>query len=114
MYLGGYLVIGVVFAALVGHVVLAPHSFTSRALSAGPVLWLGRRSYAFYLWHYPIVLLSLKYLHNTWVHAGIGLVLTLIVTELSWLYVEQPFLRLKERRFGSPAARLITVPDVAT
>jgi peptidoglycan/LPS O-acetylase OafA/YrhL len=99
LYLGGYLAIGLLAAALVGHVVLAPRSLTSRTLSTGPILWLGRRSYGFYLWHYPIVLLSLKYLHNTWVHAGTCLVLTMIVTELSWHFVEQPILRLKDRQF---------------
>jgi peptidoglycan/LPS O-acetylase OafA/YrhL len=34
---------------------LAPDSVLSRALSASPLRWLGRLSYAWYLWHWPLV-----------------------------------------------------------
>jgi peptidoglycan/LPS O-acetylase OafA/YrhL len=102
LYLGGYVIIAILFTALVGHVVLAPESGPSRLLSAKPVVWLGTRSYGFYIWHYPIVLLMRHDLHETWLRAAVVLLISLVVTELSWRLVEQPFLRLKNRRFEPP------------
>ena len=61
----------------------------------------------FDLWHYPVLRLLLKHVSGVYAQAPVGLIVTLIVTDLSWRFVEQPFLRLKERRFGSPATHTI-------
>jgi peptidoglycan/LPS O-acetylase OafA/YrhL len=113
LYRGGFTAAAVVFAALVGHVVLAPTSFASRVLALAPIEWLGRRSYGFYLWHYPVLRLLLKHVSGVYVHAAVGLIVTLVVTELSWRFIEQPFLRLKERKFEPAAVRNTGIPDVA-
>ena len=90
----------------VAHVVLHRESWISAALRFPPVVWLGQRSYAFYLWHYPIiVLLHLQQRTLTnWETAAIALPLTLAFTAVSWRLVESPFLRLKTRFSGVPAA----------
>jgi peptidoglycan/LPS O-acetylase OafA/YrhL len=65
-----------------------------RILSSKPMVYLGRRSYALYLWHY---------LFLTWFrslgHLGIAYALccTLIASEISWRVVERRFLRRKVR-----------------
>ena len=85
----------------VAHLVLHRSSRISSGFSIASAVWLGERSYGFYLWHYPILLLLGRSLHHPWELALVGLPLSLAVTALSWRFVEQPFLRLKER-FASP------------
>ncbi len=35
----------------------AAQGMVARALSAEPLVWVGKRSYSIYLWHYPLLLL---------------------------------------------------------
>ncbi len=53
---GGYTLIALVVAALI--LALEQGATTSwlfRVLAASPLVWLGRISYGFYLWHFPVV-----------------------------------------------------------
>lgn len=62
--------------------------FTSRALG-----WVGRRSYGLYLWH-VLILACMRALGASWLLAAvITLVVTPVIAELSWRYVERPCLR---------------------
>ena len=105
LYVGGYPAVGVMFAALIGAVVAAPRSAITRALSARPIVWLGRRSYGFYLWHVPVIYLLAAHTHSRMVEAVAALVFSLLATWLSWWLVETPFLRMK-RRFERAATDL--------
>ncbi len=104
LYWGGFLLFGVIATILIGHLVLAPGSSAARAFSVFPAVWLGRRSYAFYLWHYPVLSVLGLSLASSWALALVGMPLTLLLTATSWTFVEQPFLRRKAR--FEPEARL--------
>ena len=97
LYLGGFTLGGLAFAGLVGATVVSPGARLSRWLSLRPLLWLGRRSYGFYLWHAPVLEVLHQRVHGWWMVTLAGLAISLLVTELSWRIVELPFLRLKRR-----------------
>jgi peptidoglycan/LPS O-acetylase OafA/YrhL len=105
LYVGGFALIGVLCASSVGHLVVTPDGATARVLSARPLAWLGKRSYGFYLWHYPILLLASRLVSSTAALALVVVPTVLLVTALSWHVVEAPMLRLKQRRYADPAGR---------
>jgi peptidoglycan/LPS O-acetylase OafA/YrhL len=98
-----YPVAAVVCMVPVAHLVTHAGSAVSRALSHPWLVWLGQRSYGFYLWHF-VILVSLQHHLHFGIAMALGFPITLVATELSWRYVESPFLRRK-RRFeaGEPA-----------
>jgi peptidoglycan/LPS O-acetylase OafA/YrhL len=105
LYRGGWLALGVLLTALVGHLVVAPRTWLARMLSMRASVWLGRRSYGFYLWQSPVILLLGPHARGSVLLLAVAaLVLTLGLTELSWRFVEQPFLKLKSRFEFKPAA----------
>lgn len=68
-------------------------------LRSWPMVAVGRVSYSFYLWHWPLLALFAATAIGadaTWARAGLC-VLALALSALSYRYVEQPFRRLKTR-----------------
>lgn len=72
-----------------------------RILSSPPVVWLGKRSYAVYLWHWPLAMWTNEMPHHVGVPLGLGL--SLILAELSWRLVEIPAQRWGRRREAARA-----------
>lgn len=56
LYNGG-LVLCSVLTAIVIAVMVHPASVVGRIAGCAPLVWIGRRSYGIYLWHYPLLLL---------------------------------------------------------
>ena len=91
-YLGGIALTSVLSAALIAAAVV-PGSRIARLLQAAPLVWIGKRSYGMYLWHYPIILVTSTQImpSNTpwWVHlAQLGAIF--VVSDLSYRFVEDP------------------------
>ena len=93
--------LGIAVAQVVPYLVDHPTSILARPLSLKPLVWVGKRSYALYLWHY---------LWATWTHPlplsygmPLGVAGALLCTALSWKYVEAPALRYAAR-FKAPTA----------
>jgi peptidoglycan/LPS O-acetylase OafA/YrhL len=85
----------------VAHLVVHRESPISRAFSSRSAVWLGQRSYGFYLYHYPILILLVLAGASVPLRIAIGLPATLAVTAASWTYIERPFLALKDRSLAS-------------
>src|SRR6478672_8522023 len=100
--------------ALIAGGAWAPGSAISRALGVGPLRWLGRVSYAWYLWHWPLVGLGAV------IDPGIGAAGRLVWSALAlgpaWLtyrFVERPARsggasRIADR-WVAPAALVLSV-----
>jgi peptidoglycan/LPS O-acetylase OafA/YrhL len=87
--------LGLAVAQVVPYLVDHPGSVMVRGLSFRGLVWVGKRSYALYLWHY---------LWATWTHPlplaygmPLGVSGALLCTLLSWRYVEAPALRYAAR-----------------
>ncbi|KFA59500.1 hypothetical protein A9G48_07375 [Gilliamella sp. wkB18] len=79
-----------------------PKTIVSRLLSLKPIVFIGKISYSLYLWHWPIIVLSRKYLfveqfykpkQYFWIVVG-----TLLISILTYYFIERPC-RLKKRSF---------------
>ncbi|BBH22243.1 acyltransferase [Paenibacillus baekrokdamisoli] len=88
---------GMVLAALATAAVVAamahPASILGRIIGSKPIRWFGVRSYGIYLYHYPIIVLTTPTAEAGEFHpwrALIQVILTIIVAELSWRFVEEP------------------------
>ena len=89
---GGFLVVSVAAALLL---VGTAHrrSIVGRVLGCRPMRWIGTRSYAIYLWHWPVQELSRPVVDVPW--SGPGLVVARLVAigllaEVSYRWIEQP------------------------
>ncbi len=92
LYRGGFLGIDLVVAALLVAVV-QPRGRLGRLLGQQPLRWLGLRSYAVYLWHWPVFALTRPELDvplDGWPLLALRLVLTGGLAELSYRLVEMP------------------------
>lgn len=107
-YRGGFLCISLAVVVLVA-TLLAPRSLLGFVLGSPVFSWLGTRSFALYLWHYPIFLLMEANKTTTpwWMRlAAVGV--ALVAAELSLRLVERPFAPVAKDAPQKPApARLV-------
>jgi len=78
--------------------VVWPGSIAFLLLRFPPLVWIGRISYGLYLWHWPVrgyIFGRSSQPTNRQIISA--LVLSLVITTISFYFVEQPFLALKRR-----------------
>ncbi|MFC6239521.1 acyltransferase family protein, partial [Longivirga aurantiaca] len=92
LYLGGFLVVGLITAGFVAAASVTSSSFAT-VLGAQPLRWIGERSYGIYLWHWPVFMVLRPGIdldaEGLEVQA-LRLAITLALAELSYRYVETP------------------------
>lgn len=92
LYYGGMYLASAVTAVLIA-VIVHPASSIGKLFSFKPLLWIGARSYGIYIWHFPIIVLlgiAVKTENISTAKIILALVLTFILSFLSWKYIEDP------------------------
>lgn len=91
-----------------------PPSPITRLLSTQPMIWIGDRSYSWYLWHWPFIVFARTLVKGVpWI-AAVAAIAALIPAELSFRYLEEPIRRRQfwpsNRATAVIAATCIVVP----
>ncbi len=120
LFHGGYLSLSLLTAVLIA-VLAHPAARLGGLLAAPPLVWLGLRSYSFYLWHWPVLALTRPGIDVAMPRGlliPLQLVAVLALAELSYRFVERPFRRRRTsrgaagwERYARPAM-LVGVPAI--
>jgi peptidoglycan/LPS O-acetylase OafA/YrhL len=104
IFVGGFTLI----ALLAGVIVLSAAIGTwigGRVISIRPLRVLGMISYGLYSWHALIFRVFARHVHSgpQSFRILLALAVTAVFVTASWFFVEKPFLRLKDRKYGHAA-----------
>jgi peptidoglycan/LPS O-acetylase OafA/YrhL len=93
-----FLIVGVATTVLIGAVV-DDNGLLARALSVRPLQWLGDASYAIYLWHWPVLLLTPDSLLDRLPapHEVSMVAITLLLSALTLHLIERPLRKVRTR-----------------
>jgi peptidoglycan/LPS O-acetylase OafA/YrhL/CubicO group peptidase (beta-lactamase class C family) len=93
LYLGGLQLVSLATAVVIAAATAPGARLLPALLEARPLIWIGRRSYSLYLWHWPIFLLISPEAVGPWAHWAVDLLrfgLTVLLASASYRFVEQP------------------------
>ncbi len=96
-------------AAAIAGVIIAPASLPSRLLASAPMVTLGKLSYSWYLWHWPLFAIARAHGMGELplvVSTPLALV-ALALSALTYRYVEEPIRRLKPGPFAAPRSSVL-------
>lgn len=101
IYNGGFYLISAMTLFVISSAV-HPSGYFARILGNPVFVYIGKRSYSLYLWHFPVI----SFLHSYFVDGQIpvyvyiiDVVVTIIFAELSYRYIETPFRKYSFRAF---------------
>lgn len=93
LYRGGLLIASVLTAIIIA-VMVHPASLVGKCAGVAPLVWIGKRSYAMYLWHYPLLLLMnprSTIAETPWWMYIIQMAVIFVAAAISYSFVENPF-----------------------
>jgi peptidoglycan/LPS O-acetylase OafA/YrhL len=104
LYNGGLSLVAVASVLLIAHVVVS-RSLLTRILEVRPIVWVGARSYAMYLFHIPIFAVIASTRPGSQTPRFVipfEIALTMFAAALSYRWIESPFLRRRTRSDTNP------------
>ena len=104
-YRGGTLLCSILTLMVIAACV-QPQGMVARALAAEPLVWVGKRSYSIYLWHYPLLLLMnpVANINDTpWWQYILQVLVVVAAAECSYRFIETPF---RKGAFGRAVSEL--------
>ena len=96
LYQGGFTLVAIVTAVVIVAVAHPLAVIVPRTLGWPPLVWIGLRSYGIYLWHWPVFMVTRPYQDvqlDGLPLLALRLTIVLMLTELTYRYVEQPVRR---------------------
>jgi peptidoglycan/LPS O-acetylase OafA/YrhL len=96
---GGYTLVALSIALILIVLLVSPPRSALLVLRFVPLVWIGRISYGLYLWHWPvrIFIYQKRIVPGSISQFVTVVILSLLLTTLSYYFVEKPFLRWKKR-----------------
>lgn len=94
-YRGGIFLSSVLTLTLIA-AMIAPGSIIARAAENPVTYWIGTRSYALYLWHWPVIVMvglvapAVPGSTTFWIRSAVAITLTCAICEFSYRYIETP------------------------
>jgi peptidoglycan/LPS O-acetylase OafA/YrhL len=111
IYKGGYTIFALATAIVLWGIL--ERRFLCPVLESKTLIWVGRRSYGLYLWHWPIFIAALDHFDHAKIAGPVALPLTFLAASASYRWVELPFLRLKRRFTRVKPVEVDEVDEVA-
>jgi peptidoglycan/LPS O-acetylase OafA/YrhL len=106
LYQGGFFVVSTLTAVVIA-VTVHPQGALNTVLGNRPLVWVGKRSYGLYLYHWPVFTLlrpGVDVPWGRWPTLAAQLLLTVVITELSYRWIEQPIRRQGFKSWASMIA----------
>jgi peptidoglycan/LPS O-acetylase OafA/YrhL len=100
VYCGGTTVVAFAATMIIAGFMLNSADAFSKAFSIKFPIWLGRRSYGLYLWHWPLYEVARLVPIRTLI-VPCAIISSIVIAAISFRFIETPFLKLKERA-GAP------------
>jgi len=92
-------------------IIYSINGIINKLLSLKPIVFTGKISYSLYLWHWPIfVIIRYTSIELTLVTQFIAIVLTYVLSILSWKYIEQPFRYVKIKSIPQIIIKMYFIP----
>jgi peptidoglycan/LPS O-acetylase OafA/YrhL len=101
LYQGGFLLVDGLTLLMISGLIHPSTGWLKAGLGWRPLEWIGQRSYGLYLWHWPLFRLLWPLKHD-WPSFVLRLLVTGVLTELSYRYLETPIRQGALKRWMTP------------